>query len=71
MLLYFVIKKSYNNLTVVDFPFEPVIPIIGDFVNQDANSISLIIGISVLFNTVFIILLSGFIPGLLMIISFN
>ena len=42
---YFLSNIFFNMETVVDFPLEPVIPIIFPFVNLYANSISLIMGI--------------------------
>ena len=61
----FFLKISYVNFTTVDFPFEPVIPMIGDFVNQYPNSISLTIGI--LYSFIFFTIedLFGLIPGLI------
>ena len=45
ILLNFLLNIFSRIFTVVDFPLEPVIAIILEFVNQEANSISLIIGI--------------------------
>ena len=56
---------SYSSLTTVDFPLEPVTAIIGDFVNQYPNSISLIIGMLSFSISSMILFLCGFIPGLI------
>ena len=63
------LKISANNLTTVDFPFDPVIAMISPLVYHDANSISLIIGID-FFSTFFIkLFFLQSIPGLIIIKS--